>query len=85
MSHVKLTLAASKFFQTLKSRASSQSLLQKQVFSLLSPCLQKDVIAVYERYNICYVEINSSYAIMAIKHALKNLGVPVRILIKQRD
>ncbi len=83
MSHIKSTLESSTFFKALKKNAESQAVLKKEVFSLLSPSLQKEVVAIYQRHQYCYIELSSSYVLVAVKHALNNLGRPFRVTVRQ--
>ena len=84
MVHVKSTLKASNLFQELALRAKSQAQTKKQVLNLLPPALKNEVNAVYQKNETYYIEVQSSYAIIAIKHALKNLGAPYRIYVKPK-
>jgi hypothetical protein len=83
MSHIKSTLESSTFFKALKQNAENQSVLKEEVFSLLSPSLQKEVVAIYQRQKCCYIELSSSYVLVAVKHALNNLGRSYKVLVRR--
>lgn len=78
MPHIKSALT-SDFFKKLSERANSQDQIRQDVLSLLPPVLQKDILGVSKRDVTYYIAVRSNYAIVAIKHALKNLGHPYKV------
>ena len=66
----------------MSTQAKKQSQVRKNVLSAISPMLAQEVTNFYMKDNVYYVEIKSRYAIIAMQHALKNLGFPFKVFAK---
>ena len=82
MSHVKSTLVSSDLIKKMSAQAKKQNQVRKNVLSAISPMLAQEVTNVYMKDNVYYIEIKSRYAIIAMQHALKNLGFPFKVFAK---
>ena len=81
MDHIKDTLANSKILEKLRERVTKNNHAQNEVIGLLSPMQRQQVVSVNFAKGRYIIRLKSAYGIMGVRHALRNLHAPVKVIV----
>ena len=83
MDHIKQMLESSQVLQKLRKRVQQSQHLHADIMGLLPEALRKEVVSARIYKDKAVVVLKSSFAVMAIRHALRNLHYPVDIRVNR--
>ena len=81
MDHIKNTIAKSGLLAELKKRVTKNNRVSEEILSLLSPAQKSQVVSAHFGKGRYVVALKSAYAMVGIRHALRNLHAPVHVYV----
>ena len=81
MDHIKQMLESSQVLQKLRKRVKQSQHLHTEIMELLPEALKKEVVSARVYQDQAVVVLKSSFAVMAVRHALRNLHYPISVRV----
>lgn len=81
MDHIKQKIESSHVLKKLRDRVQQSQHLHADIMNLLPVALKQEVVSARVYKDKAIVMLKSSFAVMAVRHALRNLHYPVDVKV----